>query len=217
MSLVTYISNNCLAQEFYFKENRKYDHPFIGSLFVNDAEYVKFCSNFDHYIKVKPRFDFPRTDSVWAKQNRGSWYNHPEVPSLYPVMYLEDIEIHWIHEPADGAEALRKKYNRRVTRFNNQNKKNDILYLLCHSDLCNDHTPDEYKTLIKNFTSIPNSLYLTKFESDMLIAPNVFFIESWKDESEARDRTHIYTYHKTTNRIDTVYHILGLLNPSVSD
>ena len=34
----SYISNNCANISFYFRENREYDHPIIGALFVNDDD-----------------------------------------------------------------------------------------------------------------------------------------------------------------------------------
>jgi uncharacterized protein (DUF1919 family) len=89
----SYVSNNCLAQALYFSESRKYDSPFIGSIFLNDYQYVKMCQNYEYYISLEPVFSQPKSDSIWAKQNNGVWYKHIEISPGYPVMYLDDENV----------------------------------------------------------------------------------------------------------------------------
>ena len=64
---------------------------------------------------------------------------HDEINTPYPVMYLDDIEIHWIHE--NDKNTLLEKYYRRIERYKTENP--NPLFLLCASDLCNDHTDEE--------------------------------------------------------------------------
>ena len=192
----SYITNNCLGQVLYFWESREYDSPFIGSIFLNDYQYVKLCQNYEYYISLKPIFAEPLKDSVWDKQNNGIWYKHIEITPGYPVMFLDDIEIHWIHE--HDITLLLEKYNRRIQRY----KENGSIpiFMLSFSDLCNDHTEEEYTKLINDFTSIKTSLYLTKYTEDIKDRLNVFLIKDWINTSNERNDSHIYKFHDISNR-----------------
>lgn len=192
----SYISNNCLAQVLYFSESREYDSPFIGSIFLNDCQYVKFCQNYEYYISLEPVFGEPKTDSIWAKQNNGIWYKHEEISPGYPVMFLHDIEIHWIHE--NDVSLLLEKYNRRLQRY--RQSSSVPLFTLSFSDLCNDHTEYDYNKLIDDFTSVENSIYLTKYKNDIKDKENVFFIKDWVQTTNKRTYYHIYKFHSISKR-----------------
>ena len=110
-----YVSNTCAIIEIYRTLNIEYNHPFIGSLFVIDEQYIKFCNNFDHYINCDPIIGQPNNNSLWTLENNGIWYKHRAVPIPYVVMYLDDIEIHWIHET--DQQLLLEKYQRRLETF----------------------------------------------------------------------------------------------------
>jgi uncharacterized protein (DUF1919 family) len=195
--MATYISNNCANISFYFTENREYNHPFIGCLFVNDLQYVKFCKHFSYYSSITPVFGFPNENSTWAKQNGQVWFRHEEITPPYPVMYLEDIEIHWIHE--SDVETLSEKYKRRMGRLD---LKSLIIFMLSDADLCNTHSLDARLDIIKNFISIPTSLYLTRYEKDITINGRIFFIERWENAPEGRNPAHSPFIHSIGDRID---------------
>lgn len=192
----SYVTNNCLAQALYFSESREYESPFIGSIFLNDYQYVKMCKNYEYYISLKPVFSEPKIDSIWAKQNNGVWYKHVEISPGYPVMFLDDIEIHWIHE--NDTNLLLEKYNRRMQRYRQLGLV--PLFMLSFSDLCNDHSKEEYTKLINDFTSIENSLYLTKYKEDINNRDNVFLIKDWVETTNERNDSHIYTFHTISKR-----------------
>lgn len=192
----SYITNNCLAQAIYFSEAREYDSPFIGSIFLNDYQYVKLCKNYEYYISLNPVFGEPKKDSIWANQNNGAWYKHIEIQPTYPVMFLDDIEIHWIHE--NNINLLLEKYNRRIQRY--RDSKSVPLFMLSFSDLCNDHSKYNYKKLIDDFTSIENSLYLTKYKEDINNRQNVFLIKDWIETTNERNDSHIYNFHSKSQR-----------------
>lgn len=213
MTQLTYISNNCTNISFYFTENREYDHPFIGSLFVNDKQYVKFCKNFSTYLDIDPIFGEPSETSTWALQNGGKWYKHPEIPVPYPVMYLGDVEIHWIHEK--DRNVLMEKYIRRRERLRNSPNNTGLVFLLSVSDLCNDHLQEEYSKLIREFLSIPTSLYLTKYSEDCVnnrvLTPTGFeasegrrvrLVKRWVGSSNERNESHILKIHTLGDRMD---------------
>lgn len=219
----TYISNNCSNLHYYFKEEREYDHPFIGCLFVNDADYVRFCCNFRKYIKAVPRFDSPREDSVWAKQTGNAWYTFGDTKPGYPVMFLEDVEIHWIHETSP--KELIEKYMRRMARLLNTNLSSVIFMLSC-SDLCNDWTQEEYppsgserlsayNKLISSFLSLPNSVYLCKDERDLALVPQarnrIRLVERWRNIENKRDEKHNLLIHTTGERMDDYTAVIAQL------
>lgn len=195
--LFTYVTNNCLAQILYEHVDTAYDQPLIGTLFLNDSMYVKLCSNFSHYIHTTPVFT-----NTPSKR-----YIHKEISPNYPVMLLEDIEIHWIHE--HNTDDILAKFKRRVERYDTKVTQN--VYILCHSDLMEDHTDIDYKTMIENFTSIKNSIYLTKCLNDTLISDNVFFVKEWENEPLSRDSSGIYVYHHLSCREKYVKEILDIM------
>lgn len=233
----TYITNNCGCLSFYFNENREYDHPFIGCLFVNDLEYVKFCKNFYTYIKSIPKLGLPSSNSIWCKQSGNKWYQHVEIKIPYPVLYIGDssnegneikgksenmIELHYIHE-TDG-NILLETYKRRQERLLNNLKdlmqtsnisniyskynypydkesSRKIIFMFSCADLCNNHTEEERQQLIKEFTSIPNSIYLSRYPNDITISNNVYFVKEWENGSKDRNTSFITDIHTTIDRM----------------
>jgi mannosyltransferase OCH1-like enzyme len=197
--MITYISNNCANLHFFFKENREYDHPMIGCLFVNDEDYINFCTNFLYYMSVEPIFGEPRKNSKWAIQNKGIWYKHDEIKIPYPVMYLENIEIHWIHET--DSNILLEKYKRRRERF--LDIKPITVFILSCCDLCNDHTEEEHSKLVSKFLEIKTSIYITREHSDItnnITALNrIELMNGWINETRDRNKSHIPLIHFLEN------------------
>lgn len=178
------ITSNCTNIHFYYKENRAYDHPMIGMLFVIDSDYVKFCKDFWKYMEIKPLFGNPKENSLWAIQNNGCWYKHPEIKTPYPVMFLDDIEIHWIHEESE--KELLEKYKKRRDRL--FSTLPPIIFLWGEGALCNENKDEE--KLIKDFISIPNSLFITG-NVMYLEHENVAFFSDWFGKEKNRDEHHI--------------------------
>jgi GTPase Era involved in 16S rRNA processing len=60
-------------------------------------------------------------------------------------MYLDDIEIHWVHYPNDEQVVL-NKFDRRMDRYKslNTNNKNKTIFLFCQYDFYNTHTNMEH-------------------------------------------------------------------------
>lgn len=199
-----YISNNCSNLSFYFTENREYNQPIIGALFIHDIEYVRFCLNLEYYLSCKPEFKPPRKDSLWAKQNGSEWYKHVEIIPPYPVMYLGDIEIHFIHEKDEN--TLLEKYNRRLERFRNEKPK--PIFLFSCSDFMNDHTNTEYQNMINAYlTMLTTSFYLTKDSRDLLLYKDIEregrlrLIERWIGSDNKRNSSYILDIHTVGDRL----------------
>ena len=156
MERYSFITNNCLGDVVCRNLNVEYDNPFIGSYFQDDDQFLKFCSNFKHYISLVPVFKkgFLPIDT-----------NCPSIPpDSFPIMFLDDIEIHWIHETSK--EDLLEKYNGRLSRMKIP------FFVWGDSLLHRPHTDDERRDIISEFSKIENSVFFKKEE-----------VEEWKDKS----------------------------------
>jgi uncharacterized protein (DUF1919 family) len=188
-----YISNTCTCIDIHRILNVEYNQPFIGSLFVNDVQYIKFCGNFDYYINCTPIIGKPNDKSIWAIQNQGLWYKHAAISIPYIIMYLDDIEIHWIHETDE--KKLLESYNRRLDRYKLSESK--PMFILSCSELINDHTENERLSLLKDFLTIKNSIYISKCPTDLELDnhENIILYDQWIHTSNERNSSHIYHYN----------------------
>lgn len=203
-----YIGNNCsgITYSRHFNNN-EYNHPFIGSFFMNDEQFVRFCTNFDYYINIDPVFSQPCSTSPWAIQNKSPWYKHPEIPVPYPVMYLDDVEIHWIHE-VGGIDGILDRYIRRRNRFFESRAK--PVFVWSAWEMMNNHDSTEHNKLVKDFISIPNSFFLTRYETDLKISfDRIFLHKDWLNTSNERDESGLYKFD-TLNHTEKI--IISLYN-----
>jgi len=201
---MAYITNNCGCLSFYFTLKMEYNQPFIGCLFVNDLQFIKLCKNFDRYMTIEPLFGIPNPSSTWATQaGNGGWYSHQEIKIPYPVMYLEDIEIHWIHEI--NPETLSEKYNRRRQRY--LTLKPTPVFMWCDADLMNDHPKDIFENLVNDFSFIKNSIYITGSKT---IPKNerIVYTPIWENGPQGRDSSHIPLIHKVGDRVELYKQII---------
>lgn len=184
--MFSFISNSCVSLETYklyypwinqyFLE---YNNPFIGSLFLDDEKYVKFCENYDYYVSIEPIFGEPE-NKIWEKDFGSKRYMHPDVDQNYIVMYLGDIEIHWIHET--NKDLLLKKYKGRLETSKNYRK----IFLWCDAEVFNYHSDEERKNLVNRFNKIHDkTIFLTKYKNEEFIDDSciVKFIEIWENRS----------------------------------
>jgi mannosyltransferase OCH1-like enzyme/uncharacterized protein (DUF1919 family) len=199
-----YITNNCGNLSFYFDEEREYDHPFIGSLFINDSQFLRLCQNFEHYLKVVPQFGLPSEKSVWFNQNCGGWYKHEEITPPYPVMYLDDLEIHWIHETNE--EELLSKFTRRTQRYFEH--KPTPVFLWSDADLMNDHSKKDLFDMVNTFVQIPYSIYLSKYKELVHKNERVFLMREWVGKDNKRNESHVPLIHTVGDRVSEYKNIL---------
>ena len=148
MEKYSFISNNCLGSAIYQRLGREYDNPFMGSYFQDDDQFLKFCLNFNYYIDLQPEFLNPKLPIDT---------NNPTVPpDSFPVMFLGDIEIHWIHE-TDRNICL-EKYKRRLDRI-----KDKIPFFIWGDSLLHRyHSEVKRDEIIKMFQTLKNSIYFNK-------------------------------------------------------
>jgi len=132
------ISNGCAAGNYYKETGEIYPHPLMFSLFLNDYEYIKLCNNLDHYMDIIPTFiNLPNS----LRHNN----------TLYPIMKLEDIVIHWIH--ATSETDVLDKWIRRVKRYKNSNC--EPIFFICPMNKYENNK--ELNDMMKQFLNIKNS------------------------------------------------------------
>ena len=121
----TLIACNCWGAEAYRELGRPYLTPFVG-LFVPPESFVRFCARVEHYMAQPLRFIEPGSGIA------------------YPVAYLDDVEIHFVHYvgPAEAAE----KWERRKKRMLPDPARR--LFMFCDRDGC---TPEH----IARFDMLP--------------------------------------------------------------
>lgn len=134
------ISNSCVR--FNIIKRKKilpYNNPFIGSLIPNDDDYLKLVNNFYNYVNAPINLVEAKKDSLFAIQNKNIYYEHHDIKTPYPIIYLGDIGIHFIHEN-NKVDCL-NKFNNRIERMREiiKNEKYKIIFTLSFSEFFNDH------------------------------------------------------------------------------
>jgi uncharacterized protein (DUF1919 family) len=195
MNLIV-ISNTCVG---YFimkkKEIFPYNNPFIGSIIPNDLDYLKLIYNFDKYIQMSPILGLPSENSLFANQNKNKYYLHEQIKIPYPIIYLGDIEIHFIHENNENIciETFNRRLNRMKEIITNHNYK--IIFTLSFSELINDH--DDIAKIINNYFNNDNNQLINE---KYFIGPPEFNngnskyinVDKWSNCSLTRNSSHVY-------------------------
>jgi hypothetical protein len=192
---ITFLNNTCLGHQMFveLKLNKKYNNPFIGSLFVNDYDFIKYCNNLNYYINVIPKFDKGNQNNLWMKSKIAK-------KGGYPIMYLDEIEIHWIHEKSGEKDKLLEKYNRRNERFKKFiNKKNSkIIIIFSFNQLMNQLSDipkfinDYYNISTKNTELV--FIGPSKF-NNIQLKNNCFYqsVKKWDNFNGKRTENCLYT------------------------
>ena len=98
MENIIILSNTCVGYFIYRDYLKKeYDNPFIGSLFTNDIDYINLVNNMHYYINIEPKIGQANEKSLFSLQSKNKYYYHKTINYKYVVIYLENIEIHFIH------------------------------------------------------------------------------------------------------------------------
>jgi hypothetical protein len=176
-----------------------YNNPFISTLIPNDTDYIKLINNIYDYIQIEPVLDMPSENSTFCIQNNGKWYKHDAIQTPYPVIYLNDIEIHCIH---DDFNNCLDKFKRRLSRMKELVlSKHNMYLLLSYSEFINHH--DDTKTIIdlffKSQPSQPNinkiflgpNKYKIDYDND-----NYIGVKEWDNISLERNDSHVLLFNK---------------------
>lgn len=192
------ISNTCVGQAIH--KNKiffPYNNPFIGSLIPNVYDYIKLINNIDYYITLNPILGEPNTKSLFSLQNNGIYYKHDTIKTPYPIVYLDDIEIHFIHEH-DSSICI-EKFIRRLARFKEIIKnKHKIIITLSFSELITEHSNKD-ELINKYFNDYNGNLNIEKY----FIGPaeynngnkNYININKWNNIILDRNSSHVYNFN----------------------
>lgn len=179
------VSNTCVSMYLYneYEPNIdkmfiNYTNPFISSWIPNDEEYVRLCENYDKYIAIEPRFGEP-INCCWNRDTGNK--RSLTAGSSYLVMFLGDVEIHWIHDV--NPSLLLKKFNGRLIN----SKGYEPIFLWSEPELYNIHTEEERKNLVSRFNAIKyKKIFLTKYPEEEYCdeTTRIKFISNWKGKSQ---------------------------------
>lgn len=103
-------------------------------------------------MNCEPTCDYnPSQGTCYSLQTGGVWYNNPAVAKYYPIIHLDDIEIHCIHEGSIDETLI--KFKRRMERFKHiiNYKKYKIFYIMTWTNLFTTHINNDYTPYILLF------------------------------------------------------------------
>ena len=193
----TIISNTCVGFMVLQKFDKKFNNPFIGSIFIDDNDYIKLANNFIEYINYEPVLYIPTGEKCnkYALQTNSKYYIHDLVKTPYPIFLLKDIEIHYVHE--HNNEITLNKYYRRITRLKEIiNNNHKIFITLSFSEFLNKH--DSYELMIDKFLEKSNNDNIIK----LFIGPPQFYkkeygknymiINEWTNFNFERNKSNLF-------------------------
>src|SRR3990167_1126450 len=208
------VSNSCVGWSIYEKLKSKYNSPFIGTMIPSDDEYLKLCNNLIFYMSVEPICNITaKNNTTFAIQSGSPRYQHQEVSLDYPIIHLNDIEVHCVHEKDCGI-AL-DKFNRRRERMLNiiATGQYMIFNTWSYGDLFVDHV--NISSLIFQFLNIETDHMKSIFlgSSSLKIEhPNYLTATEW-DHVDVSERTPSHTYRFNDQRL-AVRYFHQLIKPS---
>ena len=181
------VSNSCISSFIYRLYNPgvhklfvDYTNPFIAAWFPDDFHYIRFCERYDYYTSLEPRFGEATTCLNWFRDT-GRYVHLNRKITNYPVMFLGDVEIHWIHECRE--KLLLAKYLERLEK----SRALEPVFLWSSPEMFNIHLNGEMETLLKRFCDIPRkTLFLTNDPADEQENDNtrVVFVPEWAGKSQ---------------------------------
>ena len=193
----TVISNTCVGFIIFKEFDKKYNNPFIGSLIIDDNDYIKLSNNFMEYINYEPVLYIPNNEkpNKYTEQTNSKYYIHDLVKTPYPILLLKDIEIHYVHE--DNDQVTLDKYYKRINRLKNIcNNNHKIFITLSFTEFLNKH--DDYELMIDKFLEKSNNTNIIK----LFIGPPEFYkqkygknymiINEWSNFNFDRNNSNIF-------------------------
>lgn len=188
------LSNTCIGRDVWVsKFNKEYNNPFIATLIPNDIDFIRLCNNILYYINCTPILSPPRDNTSFAIQNSGKWYKHSAIPVPYPVIFLDDIEIHCIHEKDNNTciDKFTRRLERMRTHISNNNCK--ILGILSYSEFINNHI--DIQKLIDTYLSNPNNIFIGPTKYKNIPNNNYIILPEFDNIKLIRNSSHIYVFN----------------------
>lgn len=148
------ISNCCSGYTLHnILSDTEYNNPFIGNLILDDNKFLKLCSNIKKYML----YDVYSTDKI-KQEDR---YNNNSISKDYPIISLNDIDIHCIH---NTEKDILNTFKKRQDRFNKivKNEEYIIINILSYSTMFIEHNNyvNFINTFLNNNDNEPNVFYL---------------------------------------------------------
>jgi len=201
MNNIIILSNTCIGYYIYRDYlKKKYDNPFIGSLFTNDIDYINLVNNMNYYINIEPKIGQANEKSLFSLQSKNKYYYHKTINYKYVVIYLENIEIHFIHEKNENKclNKFKSRWNRFKSLFLQKNTK--IYSLLSFSELLNNHENLEelIDLYLKKGKNNINKLFLGPSNLDKNNDEKYIKVDEWNNVSLERNVSHIYKFNNQT-------------------
>ena len=143
-------SNTCVGSEIYKRLNKKYISPLIGTLIPNDDEYIEFVNKFQDILNSPINVTLhPKKNTSFERQSQNKYYQHRSIAVPYPIIQIENIDIHCIHE--NNCDEALEKFKRRFERSKNiiQTSNYKILNVLVFTELINEY--NDYQEIINDF------------------------------------------------------------------
>jgi uncharacterized protein (DUF1919 family) len=201
MNNIIILSNTCIGYYIYRDYlKKKYDNPFIGSIFINDLDYINLVNNMNYYINIEPKIGQANEKSLFNLQSKNKYYYHKTINYKYVVIYLENIEIHFIHEKNENTclDKFKVRWNRFKKLFFLKDTK--IYSLLSFSELLNDHKNLEelIDLYLKTDKNNINKLFLGPSNLDKNNDEKYIKVDEWNNISLERSVSHIYKFNNQT-------------------
>ncbi|WP_370738128.1 DUF1919 domain-containing protein [Necropsobacter massiliensis] len=143
------IASNCNGAFILHDLGERFNSPFVN-LYLSPRDFIKYLQQIDYYQYHPLRF---------ADSNS----------SPYPIGYLDDLEIHFMHyHSAQEAEAKWQERSRRID-------PNNLFIMMTDRDGCTyqdlldfDRLPFTHKVVFtrKPYPHIQSAFYITGFESE---------------------------------------------------
>lgn len=148
------ISNCCLGKDIHRKLNNcEYNNPFIGTLILDDFQYLKLCKNIRNYMTDEFVLTNNILPSIYVEQTKNNRYNNSLISNNYPILTNETIEIdiHAIHE--NNHNIAQQKFCKRQKRFNDiiNNENYKIYCVMTYTNMFLVH--NNYIEFINDFLS----------------------------------------------------------------
>ena len=135
-SLITY---NCASAHFYQQMGSTYLTPLIGHLFRSWRDYLDLLSDLPGHLQADPVFADPVRPRYPAS-------NRPD----YPVLFLRDVESHWMH--ARDEPLVRHRLSVGLARM----RWDDVLVTFSESNFGPEPlTNDEWSDFVRRWEAIP--------------------------------------------------------------
>lgn len=136
-----FLGNTCVSGWIYYYLDKGYNSPFIWHLMLDDVGFYKLMMNYQHYINQTPKF-------IDNDIKFGRYLQHHSIDKNYPIMRLDDVNIHFIHHK--DKNKVYDKFMRRLDR-----SLNSELIITCWDKEIKD------QTILTKIKELDNSIVVT--------------------------------------------------------